>query len=139
MNIDELQKRFNELRAKKWVRVSDGLKAEFIGFRLHTFYPFFIQLGTGETHSLTSNLSFLDGVAAPYIREVSPYADWPIDAKAIFWDRDSEDRKLKGHFAGINDAGYPKMYANGTTSFTNGCGIFAYHHAELAEPEGVAE
>ena len=50
MTIDELQKRFNELRGKKWRTVIGHVKAEFIGFIFGSAYPFFIQLETGKFH-----------------------------------------------------------------------------------------
>ena len=132
MTIEELQERFNELRGKKWRTVIGHVKAEFIGFIFGSAYPFFIQLETGEVHTVDLNLFFYNNSSHPYIEEVTPYADWPIDAKALFWN--TGEKKCKGHFAGVNSFGKPLRFIAGMTSFTNDmCELAIYDHAELAE------
>ena len=133
MTIDELQEQFNELRGKKWRTVSGHVKAEFIGFILGSSYPFFIQLETGEVHTVDLNLFFYNDSSHPYIEEDTPYADWPIDARAYFWDGGLPAHKYKGHFAGLNDTGKPMMFAHGMTSFTKMGGTITFAYAELAE------
>ena len=131
MTIDELQERFNELRGKKWRTVSGHVKAEFIGFIFGSAYPFFIQLETGEVHTVDLNLFFYNDSSHPYIEEDTPYADWPIDAKIWVWDTGSE--KKKRHFAGVADNGKPKAFLNGYSSWSAPLQTNEWDHAELAE------
>ncbi len=70
-----------------------------------------------------------DGSA--YIEEVSPYADWPMDAKIRVWD-DCHLTKKKAHFAGIDERGDPLTWVGGATSWTETVTI-SWDHAELAE------
>ena len=130
MTIDELQEQFNELRGKKWRTVSGHVKAEFTGFRFDAVYPFFIQLETGEVHTINLNLFFFTDSSRPYIEEVSPYADWSIDAKVWVWN----DGKTKGkrYFAGIHEDGRPMAWIDGATSWSDPT-VFVWDHAELAE------
>ena len=132
MTIEELQERFNELRGKKWRTVIGHVKAEFIGFIFGSAYPFFIQLETGEVHTVDLNLFFYNDSSHPYLEEVIPYADWPIDAKARFWDIEGYGKR-KGQFAGIDDYGNPLAWRYGQTSFTSDSGTVPYKYAELAE------
>ena len=130
MNIDELQKRFNELRGKKWRTVSGHVKAEFIGFILGSSYPFSIQLENGKVHAINLDLfSFTDSLS-PYIEEVTPYADWPIDAKIWVWN--GNESKRKGYFAGISHNGKVMAWVGGSTSWSE-CNKCEWDHAELAE------
>ena len=48
--------------------------------------------------------------------EVSPYEDWPIDAKIIAKDDDGNEHPR--HFAGISSCGQPLAWNDGCTSFT---------------------
>jgi hypothetical protein len=131
MTIEELQERFNELRGKKWRTVIGHVKAEFIGFIFGSAYPFFIQLETGEVHTVDLNLFFYNDSSHPYIEEDTPYADWPIDAKIWVWDTGSE--KMKRHFAGVADNGKPKAFLNGYSSWSAPLQTNEWDHAELAE------
>ena len=131
MTIDELQERFNELRGKKWRTVSGHVNAEFVGFIFGSAYPFFIQRETGEVHTVDLNLFFYTDSSSPYIEEISPYADWPIDAKIWVWDTGSE--KMKRHFAGIADNGKPKAFLNGYSSWSAPLQTNEWDYAELAE------
>ena len=130
MTIDELQERFNELRKKKWRTVSGHVKAEFTGFRFDAVYPFFIQLETGEVHTINLNLFFFTDSSRPYIEEVSPYANWPIDAKVWVWGDNKNKRKR--YFAGIHEDGRPMAWIGGATSWSDPT-VFVWDHAELAE------
>ena len=132
MTIDELQERFNELRAKKW-QTSDYRKepVELIGFTLaDPRYPLHISFG-GKTRALTFDLMLTNSDKAPFIEEVSPYTDWPIDAKILVWDTGSE--KMKRHFAGIADNGKPKAFLNGYSSWSAPLQTNEWDYAELAE------
>ena len=131
MTIDELQERFNELRGKKWRTVSGHVKAEFIGFIFGSAYPFFIQLETGEVHTVDLNLFFYNDSSHPYLEEVIPYADWPIDAKVLVWG-EGDSEKQKRHFAGVCDDGKPLAWDSGQTSWTSDRS-FVWDYAELAE------
>ncbi len=65
--------------------------------------------------------------------EVSPYADWPIDAP--IWVRDYSDCQwLPRHFAGVDDRGTPLAWDSGCTSFSNepGDAPIPWAHARLA-------
>ena len=131
MIIDELQKRFNELRGKKWRTVIGHVKAEFIGFIFGSAYPFFIQLETGEVHTVDLNLFFYNDSSHPYLEEVIPYADWPIDAKVLVWG-EGDSEKQKRYFAGVCDDGKPLAWDSGQTSWTSDRS-FVWDYAELAE------
>lgn len=50
--------------------------------------------------------------------EISPYADFKIDDKVLVWS-DLQPRKLKRHFAGLNNKGLPTAFHQGKTSFTS--------------------
>ena len=131
MTIEELQERFNELRAKKW-QTSDYRKepVELIGFTLaDPRYPLHISFG-GKTRALTFDLMLTNSDKAPFIEEVSPYADWPIDAKIWVWDEGYT--KAKRHFAGITPEGYPKAWNDGYASWTTNTWS-SWDHAELAD------
>ena len=137
MTIDELQKRFNELRGKKWRAIAGKYPVTFTGFDAGGYGPqIFIEI---EQPSC-SQLLGLDPLtlcerfhSRPLIEEISPYADWPIDARAYFWDGGLPAHKYKGHFAGLNDTGKPMMFAHGMTSFTKMGGTITFAYAELAE------
>ena len=131
MTIDELQKRFNELRGKKWRTVIGHVKAEFIGFIFGSAYPFFIQLETGEVHTVDLDLFSFTDSSSPYIEEISPYADWTIDAKVLVWG-EGDSEKQKRHFAGVCDDGKPLAWDSGQTSWTS-YRSFVWDYAELAE------
>ena len=131
MTIEELQERFNELRGKKWRTVIGHVKAEFIGFIFGSAYPFFIQLETGEVHTVDLNLFFYNDSSHPYIEEDTPYANWPIDAKIWVWD--TGFKKTKRHFAGVADNGKPKAFLNGYSSWSAPLQTNEWDHAELAE------
>lgn len=131
MTIDELQKRFNELRGKKWRTVIGHVKAEFIGFIFGSAYPFFIQLETGEVHTVDLNLFFYNDSSHPYLEEVSPYTDWPIDAKILVADSD-KGPKQKRYFAGVSTNGKPMGWISGGTSWSESH-TYEWDYAELAE------
>ena len=132
MTIDELQERFNELRGKKWRTVSGHVKAEFIGFIFGSAYPFFIQLETGEVHTVDLNLFFYNDSSHPYIEEDTPYADWPIDCKVLVWDDGYTDEKQCRHFAGVGNYGKPRTWVNGNTSWSTD-EMIAWDHAKRVE------
>ena len=131
MTIDELQKRFNELRGKKWRTVIGHVKAEFIGFIFGSAYPFSIQLENGKVHAINLDLFSFTDSSSHYIEEISPYADWPIDAKIWVWDTGSE--KMKRHFAGVSNNGKPKAFLNGYSSWSAPLQTNEWDYAELAE------
>lgn len=66
------------------------------------------------------------------LTKVSPYADWPIDAKVWVWES-KNNSKLPRHFAGINSDGRAMAWPSGRTSFTSDELPCAWDHAELAE------
>ena len=135
MTIDELQERFDELRKKKWRTVYAKTPAEITGFYQCQQGDRIVVAGGGGVWSIAPDtLSRCDfGESASYIEAVSPYADWPIDARAYFWDGGLPAHKYKGHFAGLNDTSKPMMFAHGMTSFTKMGGTIAFAYAELAE------
>jgi len=55
--------------------------------------------------------------------EVSPYEDWKIDDKVIFWNNDGKFDNIiyeeKGYFAGLDHKGRPTVFNNGATSWSN--------------------
>jgi len=137
MTIDELQERFNELRGKKWRAIAGKYPVTFTGFDAGGYGPqIFIEIEQPSCSSLlgidplTLSKRFH---SRPLIEEISPYADWPIDARAYFWDGGLPAHKYKGHFAGLNDTGKPMMFAHGMTSFTKMGGTITFAYAELAE------
>ena len=136
MTIDELQERFNELRGKKWRAIAGKYPVTFTGFDAGGYGPqIFIEIEQPSCSSLlgidplTLSKRFH---SRPLIEEISPYADWPIDAKARFWDVEGYGKR-KGQFAGIDDYGNPLAWRYGQTSFTSDSGTVPYKYAELAE------
>ena len=136
MTIDELQERFNELRKKKWRTIAGKYPVTFTGFDAGGYGPqIFIEIAQPTCSSILGIDPFMLSErfrATVLIEEVTPYADWPIDAKALFWN--TREKKCKGHFAGVNSFGKPLRFIAGMTSFTNDmCELAIYDHAELAE------
>ncbi len=135
MNIDELQQKFNEMRKKKWRTVDKGQPAEIVGFYINHGVPMIFASIPGNNYMLYLKSLSLCAGCPPFIEEVSPYADWPIDAKAYFWDEGASVR-YKRHFAGVNADGRPMSWCGGCTSWTvadSDPGPFFWDHAELAE------
>ena len=130
MIIDELQERFNELRGKKWRTVHLHKHAEFVGFLYNPVDPRVMVNIDHQIVWLLLDLSGPNNPGFPIIEEVSPYADWPIDAKIWVWDQ--ADEKAKRHFAGIADNGKPNAFLNGYTSWTTSK-TNEWDHAELAD------
>lgn len=137
MTIDELQERFNELRGKKLVTVDSGSEVVFTGFDIGGYGPqLFVEI---RDKTFVTTCGGIDPITLakrfgknPIIKEIDPYKDWPIDAKALFWN--TGEKKCKGHFAGVNSFGKPLRFISGMTSFTNDmCELAIYDHAELAE------
>ena len=134
MNIDELQQKFNERRKKKWWTVGGKESVEIAGFirygdddcRIVVAYHrsgIFIDAETMRTYA----------GCEPFIEEVNPYADWPMDAEAWFWDGHRSNAR-RGHFAGVNPDGKPMCWEGGKTSWAvEGDYTETYRHAELAE------
>ena len=138
MNIDELQQKFNEMRGKKWRLSVTKVPVSITGFWINDDGNGFIIISFGNMRIwLNANTLSTDGPLAnrPFIEEVSPYADWPIDAKAYFWDEGASVR-YKRHFAGVNADGRPMSWCGGCTSWTvadSDPEPFSWDHAELAE------
>ena len=134
MNIDELQARFNELRAKKWRTVNGHKPVEFIGFLIGYISPtIFIQVERDIILLEPFHLYLIYGCGEPYtfIEEDTPsYADWPIDAKVWVWD--DGKTKSKRYFAGIHEDGRPMAWVGGSTSWSDPT-TFVWDYAELAE------
>ena len=136
MTIDELQERFNELRKRKFRTIADKCPVTFTGFDVGGYGPvLFVEI----TYPTFSRVLGIDPMILgerfkkrPLIEEVTPYADWPIDAKARFWDIEGYGKR-KGQFAGIDDYGNPLAWRYGQTSFTSDSGTVPYKYAELAE------
>lgn len=133
MTIDELQERFNELRKKKWRTVYAKTPAEITGFYQCQQGDRIVVAGGGGVWSIAPDtLSRCDfGESASYIEAVTPYADWPIDAKVLVWG-EGDSEKQKRHFAGVCDDGKPLAWDSGQTSWTSDRS-FVWDYAELAE------
>ena len=133
MTIDELQERFNELRAKKWRTVCTKTPAEVTGFYKYAVGDYIVVTSDDDLWSVQPDTLFRYslGERTPYIEEVSPYADWPIDAKILVWDEGKT--KGKRHFAGIADNGKPKAFLNGYSSWSAPLQTNEWDYAELAE------
>ena len=135
MNIDELQARFNEMRGKKWRTLASHETAKITGFFINGTGVPFISVVIGPAHrAVDPNSLKLDECRdRPFIEEISPYADWPMDAKIRVWNSADDDNvKEARHFAGENDDGLPLAWVNGGTSHTTGI-TAVWSHAELAE------
>ena len=136
MNIDELQQKFNEMRRKKWRLAGRSERVEICGFRVGISGMGLISVQI-ETAPYTvyidaDSLSTVAGVGpSPFIEEVSPYADWPVDAKIRVWNLPDGEKETR-HFAGVGKDGHPRAWVNGDTSHTSGISI-SWRHAELAE------
>lgn len=142
MNIDELQQKFNEMRGKKWRTTNGHFPAEISGFYKDKNGDSMIAvLFTDEEGDINEMFLFTDMLPPwletgkpAFIEEVTPYADWPMDAKARFWGG-CHIAEL-GHFAGISDSGKPMAWEDGKTSWTAEGMAYAkeeWDHAELAE------
>ena len=81
--------------------------------------------GPGEGPMLTS-------ILIETIEEISPYSDWPIDAKVYVWN--IAELKFNRHFAGVSSEGKPTVWINGLTSFTS-LRKDTWDHIELADDE----
>ena len=137
MTIDELQERFDELRKKKWRTVYAKTPAEITGFYQCQQGDRIVVAGGGGVWSIAPDtLSRCDfGESASYIEAVSPYADWPIDAKVLVW-YDGSVTKSKRFFAGVNERGRPLTWIDGATSWSTTAGYkTSWDYAELAEDE----
>ena len=136
MDIDEMQERFNEMRRKKWRKKGTTNRVSISGFVEQDDGKCFILVACDRTVIFIDPLDLKrpDG-DDPYIEEVRPYADWPIDAKVYFWDENSPC-KVRGFFAGVSDSGKPMRWRNGQASWTMGGRRGereTWDHAELAE------
>ena len=135
MNVDELQARFNELRGKKFRTIADKRPITFAGFYAGGYGPcIFVEI----TYPTFSKKIEIDPMSLgerfktrPIIEEVSPYTDWPIDAKVLVWN-EGGSLKYKRYFAGVDQNGKPLAWDDGTTSWTNTTKI-AWDYAELVE------
>ena len=138
MNIDELQQKFNEMRKKKWRTTGSHTAATIAGFWMSADGVGYIAIIYAYQHIYLNADTLLPcGITddIPFIEEASPYADWPIDAKAYFWDEGASVR-YKKHFAGVNADGRPMSWCGGCTSWTvadSDPEPFSWDHAELAE------
>ena len=133
MTIDELKERFNELRAKKWRTVCTKTPAEVTGFYKYAGGDYIVVTSDDDLWSVQPDTLFRYslGERTPYIEEVSPYADWTIDAKVLVWG-EGDSEKQKRHFAGVCDDGKPLAWDSGQTSWTS-YRSFVWDYAELAE------
>ena len=133
MTIDELQERFDELRKKKWRTVYAKTPAEITGFYQCQQGDRIVVAGGGGVWSIAPDtLSRCDfGESASYIEAVSPYADWPIDAKILVADSD-KGPKRKRYFAGVSTNGKPMGWICGGTSWSESH-TYEWDYAELAE------
>ena len=135
MNIDELAQKFNDMRKKKWWTVGGKESVEIAGFirygdddcRIVVAYHrsgIFIDAETMRTYA----------GCEPFIEEVNPYADWPIDAKILVWD-EGETTRHKRHFAGVSKDCKPMSWVSGGTSWSNELNRppVIWDHAELAK------
>ena len=135
MTIDELQERFNELRKRKFRTIADKCPVTFTGFDVGGYGPvLFVEI----TYPTFSRVLGIDPMILgerfkkrPLIEEVTPYADWTIDAKVLVWG-EGDSEKQKRHFAGVCDYGKPLAWDSGQTSWTSDRS-FVWDHAELAE------
>ena len=137
MNIDELQQKFNEMRRKKWRTTGSHTAATIAGFRMNTDGVGYIAIIYANQHIYLNADTLLPcGITddIPFIEEVSPYADWPIDAKILVWD-EGETTRHKRHFAGVSKDCKPMSWVSGGTSWSNELNRppVIWDHAELAE------
>lgn len=68
--------------------------------------------------------------------EVSPYDDFKIDDKVLVWNIDG-DLTRKGHFAGLDDFGYPTTWTAGATSFTTNGDRFSWRFCKKYESSDI--
>ncbi len=133
MNFEELQVRFDELAAKQWRTIRSHLPARFVGvYRSDT--PYIIAVMRPEGYEVVEYLTpdLKSGILLfPYIEEVPPYADWPIDTK-ILVSRDGKDWK-KRYFAGVDKSGHPAAFADGATSWSASAPALDWPYIKIAE------
>ncbi len=136
MTVDELQQKFNEMRQSNWRTKGSHTAATIAGFWMNADGVGYIAIIYADRHlSLNADTLIACGMAAdlPFIEEVSPCADWPMDAKVWVEDED-RDWRIKGHFAGVDEEGEPTIWQDGETSWTTKSGVKdSWFRAELAE------
>ena len=104
----------------------------------HPIYPVIAQDSRGYPVSFTSEGKYCsDGKAASCspsdLVEVSPYEDWPIDAR-VYVCMCGSTQWHKRHFAGLDYDGRPMAWMDGCTSFTTHSRA-PWFQAKLAEDE----
>jgi hypothetical protein len=114
------------LRAKKWKGIDFDGSVEFTGFE-YVGENSKIKFRVGnDTYTVYANRFY----EANIIKEISPYANWPIDAKVLVWGENKN--KNKRYFAGIHEDGRPMAWIGGATSWSDPT-TFVWDYAELAE------
>lgn len=65
--------------------------------------------------------------------EISPYADWEIDDRILVSNNGATWGN--GHFAGVDDAGFPMAWYYGETSWTSRGGKFSWNYAKKPDED----
>lgn len=130
MDLEKLEAKYHEMRAKKWRFKEDKVPAMTTGFQLE-IVPF-IFLGRNNDPEDGYLINLEDDEDEWIIEEVTPYTDWPIDCKVLVWDDGYADEKQCRHFAGVGNYGKPRTWVNGNTSWSTD-EMIAWDHAKRVE------
>ena len=129
----ELQAKFESYSKKQWVTIDYGFPARFLCVLKNSEQPFLLVCsrkdGTEAAFSLREDLREFDYDDHPAIKENSPYADWPMDAKVRYWDGAYERH---AHYAGTDENGNATVWRSWGTSWTTQ-ERFCPEFVELAE------
>ncbi len=105
-----------------------GIKVKiiYLGFKYHNTSDYMLGIMDTNDSYQTVTIFNKDGKnphvkAFDLVEEYSPYKDFVIDEPVVAWN--SLDCTVKGHFAGISPDGLPKIWTNGTTSYTCASGV----------------
>lgn len=116
----ELQAKFESYSKKQWITTNYGIPARFLGVLKNSEQPFILvasslEDGKETVFTLREDLREFDYDDHPAIKENSPYADWPMDAKVRYWDGAYERH---AHYAGTDENGNATVWRSWGTSWT---------------------
>ena len=120
-------------------RTRDGRKARIIGKLVNNETPIIIAVKNKDNDTEYSGRVGEDLKFHPYsehamdlVSEITPYDDWPIDAKVVVWNNSTPNLKINRYFSGVK-GGKPTTWSDGATSWSNNEYRNTWDNAELVE------
>lgn len=106
---------------KEYVTCLHGLPVEILRVGINTggfnsVVGLVTELNGNQTPILLNEYGYKYSRSSPYIREVSSFDHINIGDKVIVWD---QGFKVRGHFAGVDHAGQPTIWAFGKTEWSS--------------------